>query len=192
MITKATSDDFRGIVNPYTGKEMVVMMNVSESGSVMFFSPDTYSTSERTKSPEECYRLWNRVNGVSGGRSGSPIVCAYTGKPLSVVHTPLGCYFSGGFDPHLFHSREDFLFYATMRGGVPKRPRQTAPVRVTSVPREPVVTSRAKAHAEKAAPRLDEDRVHMVEKSLAPFKDSLPGSSTVSMSINGKKRKVGK
>jgi len=188
MITKVTSADFNDLVNPYTGKQMIVMMNVTPAG-VTFFAPDTYSTYERLPTPEECYRKWNRVNDIEGGRTGKPIQCAYTGEPLSVVHTDFGCYFRGGFDPRMFHTRESFLYYATMRGGVSKYPKPDGrSPRVTAPPRKPSVTKAMSKHAEKETPKLDDDKIHMVENALKPYKAVIPGSSTVSMSQGTKSR----
>jgi len=169
---------------------MVVMMNVSPSG-VTFFSPDTYSTYERLPTPEACYRKWNRVNDIEGGRTGKPLKCAYTGDDLSVVHTEFGCYFRGGFDPHMFYTREEFLYYATMRGGVSKYPKPDGKTcRVSTGPRKAHVTDAMVRHAEKEAPKLDDDKIHMVENALKPHRDIIPGSSTVSMSQGRKKTRV--
>lgn len=190
MITKATSDDFANIVNPYTGKPMEVFMNVADDGQVTFFSPDTYSPSDRFDTAELCYRKWSRINGVENRKAGKPICCAYTGEALALVPSAFGGFhYVGGFDPHVFHSREEFLYYATMRDGVATR---EAPggsesfARVKVPTREGRITDAAKKHADDAAPKLDTEKMHMIENSLKPFKNDLPGSSTVSMSVTRK------
>lgn len=182
MLTKVTSKDFEGLANPYTGDPMVVYM-LTGSGPVKFTCPDTFSTSDTADTVSALYDKWNRVNGVSGTRAGA-IRCAYTGELLSLgKRFGKPCY-SGGFDPHRFYSREAFLYYAWMRNGVskyPPPPENTA--RVKSPANEGEVTERQKEYADRSAPSLDEDKVHMVEKSLTPFKDRLEGSSTVSMHV---------
>lgn len=191
MLSRVTSNDFLGLVNPYTGKPMVVFMSVYPNSEPMFTCPDTYSTADRKTTREELYRGWNSVNGIEGGRHDKPIVCAYTGEPLAMVEAPDGSvYYKGGFDPHMFYTRDEFLYYATMRNGVAKRPKPSKErVRITGTVRRGAITDRMKKHADAAAVRLDEDDIHAVEKSMEKFKGDLPGSSTVSMSVpRGKKR----
>lgn len=192
MLTKVTSKEFEGLVNPYTGEPMTVYMNVRSTGSVLFTCPDTFSTTDTADDTAALYDNWNRKNGVSGLKTGQPIVCAYTGKPLSVSRRFGKLCYSGGFDPHMFYPRSEFLYYAWMRDGVSKYPKPVKEdARVKSPTREGEVTDRQKAHANASAASLDEEKVHMIEKSMSKFKESIEGSSTVSMST-GRGHKRGK
>lgn len=192
MLTKVTSKDFEGLTNPYTGEPMVVFMNVDGSSRVTFTCPDTYSTAAPAETTEKLYDLWNRINGVSGFKTNQPIKCAYTGELLS-PSTSFGkpCY-AGGFDPRRFYTREEFLYYAWMRDGVSKFPPPEEVSRIKSTTREGEITERHKEHADQSAPSLDEEKIHMIEDSMAPFKDQLEGSSTVSMAVNKKGNRRGK
>lgn len=188
MITKVTSLDFTSLKNPYTGELMEVYMLVAPSGEVRFSAPETYSPGDVFDTPEACYRKWNRVNGIEGPKQGSLILCAYTGEPLSLVKSTFGGYrYLGGFDPRMLHTREEFLYYANMRNGESTMPKPAILERVKTDDSKKHVTERMKKHAEAAAPKLDEEKVHMVEESLQPFKDKMEGSSTVSMSMSSKK-----
>lgn len=192
MLTKVTSQNFQGLTNPYTGEPMVVFMHVSPSG-VKFTCPDTFSTADPAETTGELYARWNRKNGVTGLRAGSPIACAYTGELLS-QGTRFGkpCY-TGGFDPHMFYSREEFLYYAWMRDGKSPYPKPVNDnTRAKAPTREGEVTERHRAHAEAEAPKLDEEKVHMVEASMSKFKGSIEGSHTVSMHTSSKRGKNGK
>lgn len=192
MMTKVTSRDFQGLTNPYTGEPMVVFMLTSPAG-VRFTCPDTFSTADSAETTADLYNAWNRINGVSGFKTNKPIVCAYTGKPLSIAQSFGKPCYSGGFDPHLFYSREEFLYYAWMRDGVSKFPEpKKSDTRVKAPPREGEITERQKRHAETEAPSLDEEKIHMIEKSMLKHKDQLEQSSTVSMSVNSKKGRHGK
>lgn len=192
MLTKVTSKDFEGLVNPYTGEPMTVYMKVRSGGKVLFACPDTYSTSDLEDDTASLYSKWNRKNGVSGLRTDQPIVCAYTGKPLSVMKRFGKVCYTGGFDPHMFYTRSEFLYYAWMRDGVSKFPEPVSgEARVKAPSRKGEVTEKQKAHAEASAASLDEEKVHMIENSMRKFKDSVEGSSTVSMST-GKGNKRGK
>lgn len=188
MLTKVTSKDFTGLVNPYTGEPMTVFM-LTGNGPVKFTCPKTFSTADLAGSDSELYDRWNRVNGVSGLKTGKPIACAYTGELLTPV-TRFGqkCY-SGGFDPHLFYSRSEFLHYAWMRDGVSKFPKPGPESRVKAPENEGEVTEKQKKHAEASAASLDDEKIHMIEKSVSKFKDTLEGSSTVSMSVPTKGRR---
>ena len=192
MLTKVTSKDFQGLTNPYTGEPMVVFMHTSPSG-VKFTCPDTFSTSESAETPAELYARWDRKNGISGLRTGSRIVCAYTGEPLSIGNSFGKPCYVGGFDPRRFYTRDEFLYYAWMRDGKSPFPKpEPSGLRLKAPAREGEVTERQKQHAESEAPKLDEEKVHMIEKSMLKHKDNLERSSTVSMSTSSKRGKNGK
>ena len=137
---KVTADEFRKLRNPYTGKPMDVRMVV---GPVPLFhcGPGEYSTSDRFPTAELAKLAWSRRDGVEG-MAGPPFVCAYTGAPLSADPSPDGFAFSGGFNPKMFYTREEFLYRASMRNGVsPYPPPSPSPrvekvVRVGGTPRE--------------------------------------------------------
>ena len=81
MLTKVTSTDFQGLINPYTGEPMTVFMAVSPKG-VKFTCPDTFSTADPAESPSELYRGWDRVNGVAGVKKGKKITFTVDGKTV--------------------------------------------------------------------------------------------------------------
>lgn len=181
MLTKVTSTDFQGLINPYTGEPMTVFMVVSPKG-VKFTCPDTFSTADPAESPSELYRGWDRVNGVAGVKKGKKITCAYTGETLTIA-TRFGkpCY-SGGFDPHRFYTRDEFIYYAKMRDGVsPVPPPSGVEQRVKAPPRSSEITERQQKHVDSMTPSLDDEKIHMIETSMSKMKDDLEKSSTVSM-----------
>lgn len=186
MTVKVTSDLFAGLSNPYTGERLDVAMTVSPGfDEPMFSAPDAYSTYDVFPTKEECIAAWDRTDGVSGLRKGTPFVCAYTGEPLVLVKSARGWRFSGGFDPKMFFTRDEFLRMATMRRGVPGYVPSKS-VRVTSVPRKPVVTEAARRAAESKAPSLDEGKVHELERRVNAIGVRVSGSVRVS---KGKSRR---
>lgn len=120
QIVDCTGRAFADLTNPYTGERMLVQMLVTKSGEPRFFAPRGYSTSQRFGTRDDAYAAWARSEGVDGARAGQPLVCAYTGKPLVLCHDETGWWFDGGFDPRMFYSRSEFLYFATMRDGVSK------------------------------------------------------------------------
>ena len=181
MLYKCSGPRFGQIDNPYTGKTMQVMMRVSRTGDIRMFAPDTYSTADFFPSAKEAYRAWNRVTGVEGLKDGEPPTCAYTGKPLRLVQTEDGWHYEGGFDPHLLRPRDEFLYFAAMRGG--KSPYAPGtPGRVTAPPREGRVTDAMRKHAEGQRMELHDDSVKHAEETLASRPDLFHlESNTVSM-----------
>lgn len=119
--TNVASSDFAGLVNPYTGEPMRVRTVAGRGPEPLYCAPDTFSTNDLQRSVNRLYELWSRVNGRQGRRSGLP-KCAYTGRPLTVVKLDGGYHFDGGFDPKRPAPREEFLRFATMRGGKPAEP----------------------------------------------------------------------
>lgn len=115
MTIDCTGEDFRDLVNPYTGKPLRVKMMVAPSPR--FFCPDTYSTAVRFPTARAAYDAWARKDGISGAREGRVIKCAYTGETLVPRHDGAGYWFEGGFDPRMLRSRSEFLRLATMRDG---------------------------------------------------------------------------
>lgn len=188
MTVKVTSDLFKGLRNPYTGEPMEVEMTVNPGRDPLFRSPGTYSTGEVFATRDECLDAWNRKDGVAGLRTGGPVKCAYTGAVLSFVKTTTGWRLSGGFDPHMFHSRDEFLRLATMRDGVSDRPPPESPVRVTAVPRTARISAAQRRVAEAATPKLDEDKMHDLEDRLNSNGIRVKPKS-VSMSTGGKRHR---
>lgn len=115
MTIDCTGEDFRGLVDPYTGKPLHVKMTVASPPR--FFCPDAYSTATRFPTAREAYDAWAREGGISGAREGRPIRCAYTGETLVPRHDGTGHWFEGGFDPRMLRTRAEFLRLATMRDG---------------------------------------------------------------------------
>ena len=185
MTTKVTTELFRNLTNPYTGRPMEVVMVVNPGRDPLFTSPDTYSTDDTFPTREECIAAWDRKDGISGLKKGRPITCAYTGEPLKLVSCVDGWRFAGGFNPHMFFSRDEFLRLAGMRDGTPRRSPQTA-VRVTAVRADPRVSDVQRAAAEAARPSLSDEKLHDLENRFNKRGIRVsPGS--VSMSTGRKK-----
>lgn len=132
-----TGRAFRGLRDPYTGEPLVVKMVALRTGEARFFAPGAYSPRERFATRAEAHARWMTAEGIEGVRRGQPIVCAYTGERLVPAHDAAGFYFDGGFDPRVPRSRDEFLYYATMRGGVSRYERPGAPSRVSAVHERP-------------------------------------------------------
>lgn len=120
---KCTGTAFRGLVNPYTGKPVDVVMTIREGKEPRFSAPETYSP-------------------VSPHEPGSaPDVCKWTGNKLNHVVDDDGkvwCF--GGFDPHVPTTRNEFLRFMRMRDGATDVP-ETEVRRVEAVPeRAPMPT----------------------------------------------------
>ena len=191
MIYECSGPRFKNILNPYTGEKVLVCMSVSSAGRVRFFSPDTYTPAQSVSSPEEAYRRWNRVNGVEGMKTGRPIVCAYTGKPLVLVKDSEGCHYEGGVDLRMLMTRERFLYYATMRDGVSQYPEPVdGELRVEKPAVRGKITAGMRKHAAEMATGLSQDGIDTAERTMKELKDKfgIEGSSTVSMAIPEKKR----
>ena len=188
MPTKVTSDAFAKLKNPYTGEPMVVQMTVLPGREPMFNCPDTYSTGDTVfPTRDECLAAWDRKDGVAGLRKGQPVRCAYTGELLALVFTELGWRFTGGFDPHLFYSRDEFLRLATMRDGKPGYVPPADRCRVVAVPPKAKVTDLMRKTAESRRASLDEGKVHELEGRMNGIGVRV-GSGVVSMSVGRKKR----
>ena len=187
MTTKVTSDDFANLKNPYTGDPLAVQMTIVPGRDPMFSCPDTYSTSDVYPSKEECIVAWDRKDGISGLRTNQPIRCAYTGEILSPVKTALGWKFAGGFDPHMFYTRDEFLRLATMRDGTPGYIPPKNRMRVTAVPPKARITETMRCTANARNPSLDEEKVHELEGRLNKIGVRV-NSGSVSMSVGRKKR----
>lgn len=182
-----TSKDFENLVNPYTGQRMVVKMAIGFGDEPMFHSVNTYSTADLQKSTRELFNLWGRVDGRGGLRSGKP-KCAYTGEPLAAKEIG-GLYrFDGGFDPKVYRTREEFLYYATMRDGKPVRPKPESVGRVTKPASEAKPSEGQKRHADSVTPGASQESVEMAAKAIEAHKDDLNLPTKVSMST-GRKRK---
>lgn len=164
MITRATSEEFQGLVDPYTERPLEVFMRATPHGP-LFFAPDAYSPARIVPKKSDATRFRT---------------CRYTGADLTPRRAPDGWYCTGGFDPRRFLPREEFLHRITMRGGVPKYPEPDG-VRAEAPVRRGRVTARHRAHTDRNAPTLRDYQVDAVERSLSKFKDVIPGSSTVSM-----------
>lgn len=161
----AESSEFTSLTDAYTGERLEVFMVATPDGP-KFCAPDAESP-RRVRSDEP-----------------TTLMCPYTGKALVPCRTPSGWFMTGGFDPGLPRAREEFLYYATMRNGKSRYPKPSR-LRVEAAPRVGKVTRKQWAHVDRAQPRIDEFHVHSIEKSLAPFKGDIPGSSTVSMYTGG-------
>lgn len=175
-----SAPEFRALRCAYTGEPLEVYMLVRPGSQPLYHAPRAYSPSVPFPTAEQAYRAWNRVDGVEGVKTGTPIVCAYTGKVLAAAKTSDGHFFRGGFDPRMFHSRDDFLRLATSRGGESARPSggRVEAVRGGSRP------SRARPSAPSGP---SDEAVDIAASVLQRHRDDLPAqaSSTVSMSVPG-------
>lgn len=167
-----TSKEFDGIINPYTGQIIKVKMIVGCGPEPLFHAVDTYSTADLCQTTSELYRLWSRVDGREGLRSGQP-KCAYTGEALSVQEVDGQFRFTGGFDPRVLMTREEFIYFATMRDGKTTRPTPAPSVRVT----KPVEVAKPSAsqitHAESVTPTATQESVEMAATAIEKHKDEL-------------------
>lgn len=137
-----TGDAFRGLVNPYTGQPMKVVMVVRPDAVPLYFAPDTYDTASEQPSARAAFENWNRVDGVGGLRR--ELRCAYTGELLKPAHGGQNHWFEGGFNPTRLHTRHEFLKFATMRDGTVDPRYADPPSAVKPVAEEPPMS---KAHA---------------------------------------------
>ena len=192
MIYPCSGPRFGTIKNPYTGETMRVKMCTLPNGAVKYFVPDTYSPTEVFPTAEEAYRHWNRVNGVEGLKSGKPLVCAYTGKALTVVKTDDGYHYEGGFNTHLMYDRPVFLYYVTMRNGKSEYPKPEPDVRVEKPQVRGEITAGMRKHADEMKTELTDDGIATAESALKQVDSGvmkLDRSSSVSMHSSKKKAK---
>jgi hypothetical protein len=164
---QAESSEFVDLTDAYTGVDIKVYMKPTPDGP-LFFSPD--ATSPRALLTTEL-----KVQ-----------TCPYTGETFKKHKVASGWFMSKGFDPRLPRQREEFLYYVTMRDGKSKYPKPSG-LRVETVLRSERISKKRQAHVDKSRPQIDEFHVHSIENSLKPFKDIIPGSSTVSMYTGGSK-----
>lgn len=107
---RCTGPDFDGLVNPYTGEAMEVVMTVRADGhEPLFCAPDTFSPVAFRPRPEMERML---------SAAPDPTKCMWTGKPLRMVEVDGEVTCLGGFNPHLPVPRTEFLRFARMRDGV--------------------------------------------------------------------------
>lgn len=102
---KCNGKAFQGIVNPYTDEPVETFMRVRTGKPPQFFAPETYSP-------------------VSPHAPGTaPTMCFWTGKVLKHVTDANGkVWATGGFNPHVPTSREEYLYFMHMRNGVSPLP----------------------------------------------------------------------
>lgn len=191
MVYECSGPRFDKILNPYTGEPLRPRMSVSPRGRIRFFAPDTYSPAAPCPTAQAAFRAWNRRNGVEGLKDTEPIVCAWTGKPLHLVHDDSGYHYEGGYDPRMLFDRPTFLYYATMRNGVSEYPKPEPEARVDRPADRGRVTEAARRHADESRVELTDDAVHLAESIARRHRDVLePGPATVSMA--GARKKGGK
>ena len=174
-IVECHSSVFDGVKNPYTGEPIVVKMMVPATGEPLFFAPDTFSPAEPVGSKAQAMENWDRVDGVYGLKEGRPVRCPYTGKMLHMEHDAYGYRLEGGFDPHQFRPRAEFLYFLHMRDGVPDPefscPNGSAPVVSAGAEKVPVGRTDSQdisEDAEKTAVKIVEkcaDRVGIKKKT---------------------------
>lgn len=164
-----TAEKFRNLVNPYTGEPVEVKMLLRDNGGPLFFAPDTFSTTDYYPSVAELINSWDRVNGLGGTKSRDVIRCAYTGEPLRIEENVAGFHFVGGFSPRALTTDDEFLYYATMRNGVPIMKKPNSVSRVTAMPEQPEEMPKVLSDEVRAT----DEALHIAEKVVNEFKDPL-------------------
>lgn len=187
MESKCTAAQFTALTNAYTGEPLDVWLSTTCTGRVRFFVKGAYSPARRVATAELAYRLWNRTNGIEGTKDSQPIVCAYTGKPLVLRHDESGYWYEGGFDPAAMYSREQLLYFASMRKGVSKYPKPGPEVRVVRATEAPALKRKASAGAE-----LTDEAVAVGEQIAVKFKNELGMSASSHVSMHVSKPKGGR
>ena len=177
-----TADEFKSLKCPYTGVPLEVRMLVVPGQPPRFHAPEAYSPSQPFPTAGTAYRKWNRENGIEGMKTGLPITCAYTGKMLAAASDREGYYFTGGFDPRLFYTRDEFLRLATSRAGKTDYVPSTG--RVEAVP--PDMTPSKPRHVESAEPT--DESVKIAADVLQKHKDELPKQASTTVSMNVRKK----
>ena len=182
-----TSRDFEGIVNPYTGEPVRVKMVVGCGPEPLFHAPDTFSTNDLQESTRRLYELWSRVGGRQGLRTGAP-KCAYTGEPMTVAEFDGGYHFVGGFNPKVLMTRDEFLYYATMRDGKATRPRPKPTCRVTKPKDDAKPSDSQKRHAESVTPDVSQDSIDIAQAQIEKHKGELPLPTKTGYTGKGRRR----
>lgn len=148
-----TVSEATGLTCPFTGKPLVVHMNVAP-GSITFNAPDAFCAQEPRADFETLMRRLSMRNGVEGAvEGGSAMKDPYTGKPFQVREMPDGkVAVRGGFNPRAAClSVEEFAYYASMRGGVTDRK--------PPAPQVPVTGARERRKPKPAAPQGPSDEL---------------------------------
>lgn len=181
---KCNAPEFRDLTCPYTGKPLEVYMLVTPGCSPKFHVPNPpYTIAQPYETAEKAYEMWNRVNGVGGLKAGQPITCAFTGKALTVHKCSSGYYYSGGFDPRMFYSRETFLKKITARDGV--SPYDNADEsRIEAVPPDNKPIYKREFDTDPT-----DDALHLAEQVLQKHKDELPSQASTTISMAGATKK---
>ena len=121
---RVTSPVAVGIVDPYTGDELVVE-GVVRGPVVTFSAPDAFTLCEPQKDVRVLYARASMRNGVEGvvNREES-LKCAYTGRPLRLERLGDGrWFFSGGFNPRRgYPSLAEFVRLASRGERCPEEP----------------------------------------------------------------------
>lgn len=114
-----TADEVVGLVCPFTGKPLVVHMNVAP-GSVTFSAPDAFSVHEPVKDYDTLMRRLSMRNGVEGiVTGGAAMIDPYSGEKFRFRELPDGrVTVCGGFNPRAVKfGLAEFVYSASMRGG---------------------------------------------------------------------------
>lgn len=166
---------FKDLKNPYTGEKIKVMMTVTKNGKTFFSAPETYTPNDPLPTAREAVDAWSRVDGIAGLRV-PPFKCAFTGKPLSPHTTDDGHSMAGGINLKVLRSREEFLYFVTMRDGVSQYPAPTTEVKHVE-------------RVEEAAPAALGHEVEVTEEAMQQAAEVVKQSNlqtqsrTVSMSV---------
>ena len=138
-----TADEAKGLMCPFTGKPLVVHMNVAP-GSVTFNAPDAFSAHEPAKDYDTLMRRLSMRNGIEGVvTGGAAMIDPYSGEKFRFRDLPDGrVTVCGGFNPRAAKfGLAEFTYFASMRDGKTSRRAPAPPEPVTKVkspaPRSP-------------------------------------------------------
>lgn len=175
---RVTSPVAVGIIDPYTGDELVVE-GVVRGSAVTFSAPAAFTLAEPQKDVRALYARASMRNGVEGVVSREEsLKCAYTGKPLKLEHMKDGRWcLVGGFNPRRgYLSLAEFVRLASRGERCPEEPpkaEMSEPLKGEAAggPGTDCVGEELNEVAEKTVKALGADR----------------GRTTVSMSRKGRK-----
>lgn len=176
-----TADEVSKLTCPYTGKPLVVHMDVAP-GSITFSAPDAFSIHEPVADHATLMRRLSMRNGIEGAVKGGDILFdAYTGERLRFRDFPDGkVAVCGGFNPRAAKlDLSEFAYFASMRNGKTDRKKPSRPEPVSKV------TEHQHTQQEGSHGPSDELQQACLDSVLA---SGLEKPTVVSMSVKGGRR----
>lgn len=149
---------------PYTGKSVKVE-HVQGRGWIV---RGAFSIGTPMSVPRDVYELVLRRRGLNSIPSDQPLLCPYTGRPLSIKETPHGWVATGGFDAaRAFSSNEELLAAITMRDGRVTPDAVATPIVGRESVRVATPPSRSRKGPSDAAVETADRTLHSLAKSIA-------------------------